>query len=315
MRTARNMEANVKTICIVSGLLAMLGCLGCEKYEQPKAPEEVVLKSCALICTADTDCGATNLDKCQAGECVKLGCLTDADCTAAGKTHCNTTKNVCQGCLDDTHCTGGLKCHPKTATCTECTSSADCANKTNRTRCNSKGTCICAVDSECTTPHMQLCRAQGCVCSDNLGCAGTAAETCYWGLCAACTEDAGCASGEVCLNPGTADAACGCGSDANCADDTPYCLDAACVGCKEDSHCPGGFCVNNACVECTKNADCESKPFTRCMSGACVCKTDAECTTAKLGGICNASDGTCYCNAATECGDVPAGSSLQWACQ
>jgi hypothetical protein len=100
-----------------------------------------------------------------------------------------------------------------------------------------------------------------------------------------CSSDLHCAAGFVC-NPATG--ACGCGSDAACAQ-TEQCNAA-------------GFCQPK--LRCTSSADCSSDSICDSPSGACIssqtCTIDVQC---KLGNVCDTTDFSCEpgCRATGDC--------------
>lgn len=107
---------------------------------------------------------------------------------------------------------------------------------------------------------------------------------------AACSTDPGqclsyfslCQCNQRCEDSLCVDRGPRCTSDDHCAFvTTPYCIDQACVACREHADCPaaGARCLDGACVEpCTSDAECPL--LYACEGGTCVehgCDTDREC--------------------------------------
>lgn len=196
-------------------------------------------------------------------------CGTDADC--ADGTVCGEAGR-CIPCNTDGDCDSGTCVE---GACVECTSNDDCAGNENGTRCSAGGTCICATDDECEAP-MGLCRATGCVCGEDAGCAGIGPEICSFGACVTCDDDSHCADGpSKCFAGGSPSSFCGCAAD---------------------SECPAGA------------------PFCDTETGSCLtCKADSDCVDAQLGDTCDG--GSCTCTAASQCGGATSNPGAEWVCE
>jgi cysteine-rich repeat protein len=151
----------------------------------------------------------------------------------------------------------------------------------------------CTIGAGCTSGicDMMVCQ----VCSDDTtfavdrGCA-TARP--------ACVITGGVAACEVCEDSGATTT-----RDDGCTAPTPFCGGSSgpgtrgtmCVGCVDNSMCPGGACVGGVCLVCDDDTDCtgDDRCDTTVPGGECV-----EC----LGGA-DCPSGTCVENACTTCDD------------
>jgi hypothetical protein len=197
--------------------------------------------------------------------------------------------------------------------------------------------CVCDQDSSCKVKGLNTCRAEGCVCSSDEGCA--AGESCYFGICTACADDTGCAAKDdgnpatpnptKCFGGGAPGAYCGCVADSECAatagGDPTFCDkdSGTCVPCRKDADCKGDLpvCVGKGAAGsvcgCAKNADCANSsagPICNTEASACTgCVKDADCVAQKLGSVCV--EGSCSCTAGTECNAAKTAPGLKWVCE
>jgi hypothetical protein len=316
--------------------------------------------STGVACATGADCSAGRF--CAAGVCYALTpvCQDDSDCEAGQA--CGA--GLCVACLppkDPTqpskYCTDEDKplcffdpANPAAASCGNCLSDAECAERGDgNTRCaavpfpanappfgtaEAQGVeymCSCETNAQCTVTGKSLCRAEGCVCSDNRGCADN--EACVAGACVACQRDSDCAGkpddGDPatlpktqCIGEGTTAAKCGCSDHSECEPDAAgnatYCHEdsGTCIPCSKDDHCGnGGKCINGGKPEaecaCENDGQCEDdkKCFGPGAAGAyCGCTTNDNCVDDPAGPICNKETGVCAeCATNSHCAESPAG--------
>ncbi len=281
---------------------------------------------CQEACEQAADCGdgavcCTNPEECGADHrCVS--CTADKQCPDGA-----CVAGACVECADDADCKGnekGSRC-TATNTCAKCNLDVQCKGDPAGGRCTPAGTCTCNGDKDCKEPGLSLCRAEGCVCTDDSGCTA-GAEKCdvASGVCIACDKDSQCAEGKTkCIAGDTPAASCGCASDDECGGEgeAPFCAkdNGACVVCLTDAQCgKGGKCFSPgtpaANCGCTKNADCDGAVCNK-ATGACQqCVEGPDCEKLELGSICT-EEGTCACDSASECGAKNTTAKLEWVCE
>jgi hypothetical protein len=235
----------------------------------------------------------------------------------------------CSECIDDTQCAGNKAGNHRCATVPVPATAAPFGTE-NPT--GSVNLCSCDQDSSCKEKGKNTCRAEGCVCTTDAGCAD--GETCLLGVCLACADNAGCAAKDdgdpatpnptKCFGGGAPGAYCGCTKDSECKDGT-FCdvESGTCSECRTNADCTGDLpvCVGaggaGAFCGCGKNADCAGDPggaICDVESGSCTgCLTDADCTAQKLGSVC--AEGSCTCSAGTECAAAKSAPALNWVCE
>jgi hypothetical protein len=104
---------------------------------------------------------------------------------------CEGSLCVAPDCQDDSDCTAPTPLCDE-GDCVQCKSDDDCSDG-DLTRCNRKGMCGCADDSECTG-GLSRCTSSGvCGCADDSECTSSTKDRCYDGSC-------GCSSADVCTN-------------------------------------------------------------------------------------------------------------------
>lgn len=259
------------------------------------------------------------------GDNTCVECLEDSDCRDGFQ--CDPATNTCNECNVDADCGRGEICVDRT--CVTCDTSDACAGNSCNccptgpggqpmqcTAVEPGGPPVCV---ECTSNEdcaSGLCDLQAGHCVDVLfsnqrsDCCGEQCVTCpadypfclpgpIGTACAQCRWDTDCSEGNFCLSgqclPCTRDRHCGprCGS---CGGDTPFCLDgqiparSECVGCVDDSQCPGGTC-NPETHQCDPVCTLSCAPDTYCLGDQCVeCLADTQCP---CGGTCDLSTNTC----------------------
>ncbi|MBX3275712.1 MAG: hypothetical protein KF729_35960, partial [Sandaracinaceae bacterium] len=226
------------------------------------------------------------------------GCWTGTTCAAGtGVANCGASGALCASCNDGNACTtdacaagacsntarpAGATCPAGVCTgasvmCVACIADAQCGGATPR--CDTTtNTCVgCLADGDCggATPRCDP-MARACVecvgaadCNDGVECT---TDVCFGGACMNPTRPAGdpCSSG-VCSGAG-----------------------AMCVGCLDDSHCPGTTRCDTAartCVGCITAADCEDG--NECTTHAC---TASACSTTPVAEGTACSAGICDVN-------------------
>jgi hypothetical protein len=205
-----------------------------------------------------------------------VGVLAMAEGCGPGDTRYYCDSTGCYNC-------DGYGCHnvpaPPTATCT---GNATC---TQGQICTSAGCeTSCAGDTDC---------AQGTVCKDNFCVAPTSTTTVNP---LACTTNADCVNGDVCVGTGTwaqcVPQSSACSYSSQCASGT-VCADGECLtdcsmgqACPTGTACTKGVCEPNA-TQCTSNAQCSgSTPV--CADGTCEaqCNPQVTPTTCATGDYC-----------------------------
>ncbi|WP_373046629.1 PPC domain-containing protein [Vulgatibacter sp.] len=299
-------------------------------------------------CRGGADCGE-GID-CLGGACVDVRCESDLDCEAFPDLPVCSDEGRCVGCTGDEDCAEGESCSeagiceppfrcgsnqdcagnpagevcdPASGACVVCTGDADCAIGQ---RCEERAACVAiACDTVNDCPVGARCEAGSCSaagpCGSGADCAfDPRAPACNAeGQCVECTVDAGCGTGERCI-----DEVCTvpqeCVTDSECRGGY-VCAGGLCGACRTDDQCPRGICSAGACIDaatCTSDADCadgvcsgdvcsdcattlDCAPGLWCAAGQCVqppsCTADVECGP---GSICNGGS----CVAANCAGDV-----------
>ena len=308
-----------------------------------------------VACRGVDDCGDPGLPYCQGGACVECEgpehcasaapvcdgfecrtCGGNAECTAIdGALGICVRDGTCQRCDSDDNdgCAGGTPtcvddaacqaCDPadnegcdaqsltpvcgKGAVCRACADNPECAAiDAGRPVCSEEGSC-----QACDTVNHEGCNANELCCA--FACAANAAND----SCTACGVPCGVDS-DTCT-----DRVCGCGGGAACSGDTPYCVGAVCVACRDIADCGGDtpacvlnacracdgdedcgdatpFCVSNDCRECRNGDDCDPRSTEPVCGGnnACgACTGDGECAAKVAGNVCDLNTGNCDCPA------------------
>lgn len=265
---------------------------------------------CQETCEKDSDCDGLvcclNKEDCGADhQCVE--CKSNAQC---GDGVCFA--GTCVECVGDADCKGnanGPHCTPYN-TCAECADDRHCQNAEAGSRCGDDFTCKCDTDKDCKEPGFGLCRAEGCVCSDDSACPN-GPKDCQHGVCVVCSTDEHCQElvdddpttpdKTKCFAPGTVSAFCGCADDSQCEEGTFCNVETGqCVACTKNEHCtePGA----NVCIDAGKpTAACGCDVETKCPDGRkcvspgatgafCGCTKDSHCPDDE---VCNAATGLC----------------------
>lgn len=260
---------------------------------------------CPSPCLTDCHCGDGTVccavlgNVCVAPETCDGGCL---DAVAVGSV---CTEEVCvvstedcsatdQFCVDDPDLGG---------TCVACSEGADCESGT----CFSQGTaaanCGCTSDDECLSTCADAATFQRYRC-DHGSCVEASQDTCETDYnptsycfeddgvahCVECHEDDHCpGTYDVCLNPGTPDAICGCTSHEQCGTQcdgsavwTQVCDDNRCTlaGSIQDCTESAQLCIQSSTgasceTHCTQGSDCPSGVCND--DGSCSCEWEADC--------------------------------------
>ena len=294
-------------------------------------------------CAADADCGD---GACVGGLCFacavpEMGDPTQPSkyCKEPGRPFCvfdatDPGLTSCSECIDDAQCAGS-----KTGShrCASVPVPATAAPFGNDPATGTVNLCVCDTDASCKEPGRNTCRAEGCVCTTDEGCA--TGESCFFGVCTACSDDASCAAKDdgdpatpnpaKCFGGGAPGAYCGCTRDTQCAPtsagDPTFCdvPTGTCVECRTNADCKGDLpvCVGagaaGAFCGCGKNADCAGSgagAICNVEAGTCTeCVEDADCSAQKLGSVC--AEGSCTCSAGTECAAPKSAPGLKWVCE
>jgi hypothetical protein len=194
-----------------------------------------------LTCTVDTECPSGRT--CKGGTCVNpQGCSDSLDCASTDLV-CDPNRGLCVQCVHAADCASGQSCLSN-----RCTSPATCqgagdggaASCGQGKVCDPSGRCVeCSTDADCGTARrciQNVCRA-GCDSDKDCTPNGMLCNLAK-GVCAQCSEQRPCASGNICDSFGT----CG----------FPVCLsgESRCVGngiasCATDG---AGFGTVKACL-------------------------------------------------------------------
>ncbi len=273
-------------------------------------------------CQKDADCGD---GACIGGLCFACAVPPMGDATKPSK-YCKDPKRPycvfdatdpgltsCSECVDDTQCAGNKSGNNRCAAVpvpeTAAPFGSDAATGT-------VNLCVCNQDSSCKEVGKNSCRAEGCVCSSDAGCA--TGEACYFGVCVACGSDAGCKAKDdgdpstpnpgKCFGGGAPGAYCGCTKDAECGADgdgnPTFCekTTGTCIACRTNTDCKGEL---NVCINGGKaDATCGCNANTKCANGLkciapgtadsfCGCAKNADCKDDPAGGICDTMSGKC----------------------
>lgn len=230
-----------------------------------------------------------NLDGGQCSGTTCVDCTSNSGCDAG---FCLTTSNTCEECLVDGDCPPASPVCDSGAggsfTCVDCTEDGDCTNPTPN--CDtSSNTCVGCVDDADCAPYVCNTTNDVCVvCIDDGDCTAPGLPVCDTsGLpaCVECAEEADCSGGEHCHLPSR-----------------------TCQECVLDSQCPVAepFCSALTCVECQGGANCASSPSgTECISGACACNDNPDCSASDRGHVCILA--TLRCGCVDPVADCPAG--------
>ncbi len=119
-------------------------------------------------------------------------------------------------------------------------------------------------------------------------------QLCTSGHCVACTGNAQCGVGKVCVS---GRCQTGCTTNSNCTPPTGTCNTAlhVCVGCLTNSQCSGAtpICTSGTCTACTSSTQCSNGLL--CISGSCVafsgCTSNSQCSGVLP--FCNLSTNSC----------------------
>jgi len=153
-----------------------------------------------------------------------VGCVAEGDCT--GGLHCDMTSHACVECTTMAQCTdvGMSRCDTTAHTCGACTVNGDCTHLTGTTVCDTAaGSCV-----QCSATDQTACTSGICLTGTGT-CAPMGGAT---STCGACTHDADCHAGQLCIPMTHSSTVVG-----------NFCawrLDAAGLG------APGGDCLANA---------------------------------------------------------------------
>lgn len=222
-------------------------------------------RSAGATCVRDAACASDNCVAGFCGECKGTsGCASDQFCTGIGK--CLKKLGAGLVCAADNQCSSN-KCRSFAGTsvkqCVDCESSSDCSagefcDPVLR-RCEDKrnGPAPCAANEQCKSNR---CNAGFCGCVGDGQCAGA-----FW-----CRDGRDCFPDRPLASP--------CDRNAQCLGhrcDTSE-QDPVCVGCTNDSHCPGGFCgelgdLQGCLPDLLPLAPCTRD--TQCTSGECRTRT------------------------------------------
>ena len=168
-----------------------------------------------------------------------------------------------------------------------CETNADCMFHPDGEFCDrvTKRCVACFTDSHCHPAR--TCRAgrcEGTVCTTDDDC-GADAPFCNAAgdACLACLRDDHCEEGFVC-RAGACVSERACGTDEDCAEPTPYCVDGICSACRDDGDCPAGqgCAADRICrdLSCSTDADCSAFEGRSCRGGQCrvgECDVSEEC--------------------------------------
>eukprot|EP00890_Picochlorum_soloecismus_P000588 jgi/Picsp_1/152/NSC_00152-R1_---NA--- len=196
-------------------------------------------------CLVNIQCGGST-PICYNRKCVS--CTQSSECSNGSK----CINNKC-GCSSDGDCGGSTPACAPSGRCEECTGPKYCASKPGVNVCSLSGdakyTCV---QVECLD-SMADCRQDGYVpetCDLVPG-----SETQYTCIeCSTSEQDNSCPYNMACI-----DNKCTCGSDAECGDDKPKCVDGRCE------------------FECQSSDDCEFQMRCSNITNTCVCESDSDC--------------------------------------
>lgn len=268
------------------------------------------------------ECGCTGPGNCQSGYCNDdpqrkcAACPDSTACAAIGSGY-QCSGGTCQQCSGGTifpngcTCSGGTDCASgycdgDISLCAACTSTLQCADPYDGSRCDSG---VCAVCS--SSPDREI----GCSCTSSDECGGAGTAYCDVGgvpsLCTACPA--------IGLLP----TGCYCDTPTDCA--SGVCTDSRCVPCSSNGDCAdlgagykcqNGSCWTDACgVPGAVANDCSCQQASDCASGYCsndgtcaACTDDSQCGSGNYcnGGTCEACGATnrpngCGCSQADDC--------------
>ncbi len=154
-----------------------------------------------LTCTADTDCPSGRL--CKNGGCINpAGCSDSLDCASTDLV-CDPNRGLCVQCTRAADCPTGQTCLSN-----RCASAATCQDDTDGGAancgqgkvCDPSGRCVeCSTDADCGSARrcvQNVCRA---ACDSDKDCTPSG-MLCNLskGVCAQCSEQRPCASGNIC---------------------------------------------------------------------------------------------------------------------
>ncbi len=248
--------------------------------------------------TCDDEDACTQVDACQAGECVGGEAKT---CAAA----------------DDCHVDG--ECDPKTGECSD-VQAEDGAVCDDGQACTTADTCSAGA-----------CAGEAVVCDDGLACSVDACDEAS-GACAAdmakcsCVTDADCSDGNACNGQevcGTDDKLCRLGTAVACPSSADPCLTSVCVAetgacepepvkdgaacddvnaCTGKDTCQSGACVGSDAVTCTPLSQCHVAGTCDAVTGACSNPEKANNSNCNDGNACTVTD---RCSAGGCVGSAP----------
>jgi Cys-rich repeat protein len=217
-------------------------------------------------------------------ECTKNGdCQTGYKCVAipASGTLCIPSGGTCEKTCIQEGCPSGKVCEFSTGDCVQPLLACDSCTKDDQCGPDARCVLFTAGDRRC----MPTCKGGNCPDASN------------------CTEKDGV---DVCLPAGTSCCygdQCGAGSECdNCAADTPYCFQGACVECLNSTHCPGSTCnVATKTCEAASSGECgvcpSDKPFCHPQLQTCVeCFNSGQCPEGELcspESVCAGTDDIC----------------------
>jgi eight-cysteine-cluster-containing protein len=267
------------------------------------------LNGTSIGCVADSDCREGL--SCINGVCVKPDeCVTDADC-ARGE-HCDHSPwadmpGCCvpldqngAGCPPDYPVCPGV-CVPDDAKCVAVQPGTHGQCKMllgwiwDGKQCVSEGGCSCEPDCRAFFDSLDKCQAA-------------------CGAVVACSDDAACARGEICVNGVCMPSEPACVTDSDCVRGD-LCINGICIGtspaCRQDTDCiDGEACTGFICVlvqgRCWADSDCGDSET---CEGARKCPPGALCILADQAGTCTPLGDTCRVDS-----DCKAGAYCKWMC-
>ncbi len=260
-------------------------------------------KACASLPCATNTCDPAT------GECVATPLANGSPCLVGGGPCMACESNACVpndlgSCDDGNACTANDAC--AAGSCTGAKVNCDDGNACTTEACEALTGCVytdvldgtacddgktCTLNDACTGKKCQG-DASKCkeICFSDADCPGSACDN-VTHICYACTSDAGCNSGETCVNHV-------CGTTPSCMTPGATCPDAAKPFCDPSTA---------ICVACVANTDCPSVPP---LPGVCIgnaCRTQDICTNSflpcPLGKKCDILSGLTLPVAAGVCGD------------